>query len=160
MPPRHREPPSPAFAEVRAILQQPWLVDVGEVNGLADQAHERAHLLDPFAASSGLILAGRNGFLVIARPDVGCGVSGLIPNVLMVRSSADDARLNLRVLHELAHAMLDKAHPHHDHADVWALSLALAIPRRVFRLHHLARHVPQWAVRLRRQTANVMPRAA
>jgi len=157
---RRRKLPSPAYAEVHAILERPWLVDVALLEGIADDVHERTDLLDPFAGGSGQIMAAHLGYLVIPRPDVGCGVSGLLPRVLLVRSSADDLRWNLRVLHELAHSLLDEGCPQHSHADAWALTLALAIPRRRFRLHHEARHVPRWAVSLRRLTARAVARAA
>lgn len=157
---RRRKPPSPAYAEVHAILERPWLVDVGLLEGIANDVHERTDLLDPFARASGLMLAAHLGYLVIPRPDVGCGVSGLLPRVLLVRPSAEDGRWNLRVLHELAHALLDEECPQHSHADAWALTLALAIPRRSFRQHHEARHVPRWAVALRRLTARAVARAA
>jgi hypothetical protein len=157
---RRRKQPSPAYAEVHAILERPWLVDVGLLEGIANDVHERTDLLDPFARGSGQILAANLGYLVIPREDVGCGVGGLLPRVLLVRSSADDARWNLRVLHELAHALLDAECDQHSHADVWALTLALAIPRRRFRWHHEARHVPRWAVQLRRLTARAVARAA
>ncbi|MDO9019233.1 MAG: hypothetical protein Q8S73_02775 [Deltaproteobacteria bacterium] len=157
---RRRQLPSPAYAEVHAILERPWLVDAGLLEGIANDVHERTNLPWPFAAGSGQILAAHLEYLVIPRQDVGCGVGGLLPRVLLVRSSADDLRWNLRVLHELAHALLDGECPQHSHADVWALTLALAIPRRSFRLHHEARHVPRWAVALRRLTARVVARAA
>ncbi|MDB4927701.1 MAG: hypothetical protein JWM10_185 [Myxococcaceae bacterium] len=157
---RRRKLPSPAYAEVHAILERPWLVDVGLLEGIANDVHERTDLLDPFARGSGQILAAHLGYLVIPRDDVGCGVGGLLPRVLLVRSSADDLRWNLRVLHELAHALLDEECAQHSHADVWALTLALAIPRRRFRQHQDARHVPRWAVALRRLTARAVARAA
>ncbi|MDB4931583.1 MAG: hypothetical protein JWM10_4067 [Myxococcaceae bacterium] len=155
VPPRRRRLPA-AHAEVHAILARPWLLDAALLEGVAHAAHERADLADPFAGGSGLLLAARLGYVVIARDDVGCGVSGLMPQMLLVRASADDPRWNLRVLHELAHGLLDDAHPHHGHADVWALTLALAIPGRAFRRHHDARHVPRWAVALRRLTSRAV----
>lgn len=145
---------------MRRELLQPWSITAGDADVLAEALHERAQLIDPFARRSGLILAGKNGYLVIPRNDVGCGVSGLVPDVLLVRPSHDEARWNLRVLHELAHARLDAAGPHHTHADVWALTLALAVPRHAYRRHPEARHVPRWAVTLRRQVAQVIARAA
>lgn len=157
---RRRRPSSPAYAEVHAILEQPWRVDVAVLEGLANDAHARVDLADPFARGSGLLLAAHLGYLVIPRPDVGCGGGGLLRGVLLVRTSADDLRWNLRVLHELAHALLNESRVEHGHADVWALTLALAIPRRVYRRHPQARHVPRWAVALRRLTAQVVAPAA
>ncbi len=145
---------------MHAILERPWLVDVAVLEGMANDAHERADLADEFAVGSGLLLAAHLQYLVISRPDVGCGVGGLLPGVLLVRTSADDQRWNLRVLHELAHALLNATRSEHSHADVWALTLALAIPRRAYRRHPQARHVPRWAVALRRLTAKVVAHAA
>ena len=87
----HRPNPrlSPAFFEVHAILERPWLTDAALLEGIANDGHERADLLDPFARGSGLLLATRLGYLVIPRHDVGCGVGGLIPRVLLVRASAE-----------------------------------------------------------------------
>lgn len=49
---------------------------------------------------------------------------------------------------------------HHAHADVWALTLALAVPRRKFRHLDLALHIPRWARIERRFVGMVVERAA
>lgn len=64
------------------------------------------------------------------------------------------------MLHEVAHRVIEPHEPHHSHADVWALTLALAVPRGHLRRIEEAHHVPAWALRLRRQTARAIPRAA
>lgn len=46
------------------------------------------------------------------------------------------------------------------HADVWTLTLMLAIPMRTLRHASLARHIPRWAVRLRRALARSAERMA
>jgi hypothetical protein len=158
---RRRAPPSPAYAEVLAELRKPWRLERGDHELMAEQAHELAELADPFDPMSGLILAARHRYLVLPRTDDGCGVAGLVPGVLLVRPSADDRRFNLRCLHEVGEGLMDRHHKHgHTHADVWALTLALAIPRRAYRRRAEAHHVPQWAVRLRERLANTPRRAA
>ena len=157
---RRRNPPSPAYDEVRLILRQAWKVDPGDLEALATDVHAASELPTEFGRRSGLLLADGQGFLVEPDHHADCGTSGLFPKVLQVRPSADDARWNLRVLHELAHKLLDKHYPNHSHADVWALTLALAIPRASYCRRHEARHVPRWAVALRGETARAVARAA
>lgn len=161
-PRRRRAPPSPAYEEVRRELLQPWRIDVGDHDGIAADVHERCEIGDPFRPLSGLLLAHRSGYLVLPRERPGCGVAGLLPNVLLVRKSSDDRRWNLRALHELAEAILDRPRYRHSHthADAWVLTLALAVPRAAFRRHDEAHHVPRWAVKLREITARVPARAA
>ncbi len=104
------------------------------------------------------------------RHDAQCPVEGLVINphdphaprkrILVVRPRRDARRLALAVLHELAHVLLARSGMPHSHADVWCLTLALALPLRVVR--ELRREgtscartiaaragVPVWAVRIR-----------
>lgn len=82
-----------------------------------------------------------------------------VPGLLFVRPSSDDQRWTIRILHELAHALLRK-YRHHTHADVWALTLALAVPRRKFRHLDIATHIPRWARDARRFVGMIVERAA
>lgn len=150
---RRRPPPSPLLAEVRAHLERPWLLDAAFIEGLASKAHEDAHLRDPFDPASGDVLAARLGYLVIRSHRAACGGGCLLARTLLVCPSADNARWNLRVLHEFAHALLDEEKKTYAESDAWALALALAVPRGVFRRRAEAHHVPRWAVLLREQTA-------
>ena len=140
------------------VLLQPWSVDSGKLESLAEQAHVDAVVLFPFVAA--LVIAVGNRFAVEDHDACGCGVSGLHPRILHVKRSADPQKYNLRVLHELAHALLRQHYPEHTHADVWALTLMLAIPRNAFRHADLAHHVPRWVIGLRRLTSRRVSREA
>lgn len=131
---------------------------MGHIEGLAEHVHELAGLGHPFVP--GELLALRLGYLVLNRAGDDCGGGALLANVLFVRPSADPHRQTLRTLHEVSHRLMDQHHPHHGHADVWALTLALAIPRSAFRQIHQADHVARWVIALRRLTARAVPRAA
>jgi len=155
---RHRRPT--AYAQARAELEHHWRVDVGHIEGLACEAHAHTCMVDPFDPESGEALAARHGYLVLRSPTAVCGGGCLLPGMLTVRPTPCDQLWNLRILHELAHLLLGEHYPQHNHADVWALTLALAVPRGTLRRIGEARHVPPWALRLRRQTARAVPRAA
>lgn len=148
------------YALARAELATAWHVDAGHIEGLARETHAEAHLPDPFDGQSGEAIALALGYLVLRNPAAACGAACLLPGLLSARPSPCDRVWNLRVLHEVAHALLRAHHPHHTHADVWALTLALAVPRGHLQRAGDARHVPAWALRLRRQTARAVPRAA
>lgn len=150
---RRTPPPSPGADEVRKHLEQCWLLDAGFLEGVASKAHEQTHLVDPFDAHSGDVLAARLRYLVIRSHDSVCGGGSLIERTILVRPSADDARWNLRVLHELAHALLTAEKKRFAESDAWALTLALAVPQGALKRLHEARHVPRWALALRRSTA-------
>lgn len=154
---RRRRPLSPAFAEVLAELRAPWRVDVALIEGLAEQAHERGGLGHPFVP--GELLALRLGYLVLNRAGDGCGGGALLANVLFVQPSAEAHRHTLRTLHELAHRLLDQHARDHGHADVWALTLALAVPRSAYRQADHADHVARWVLALRRRTARAVARS-
>lgn len=128
------------------------------IEGLAEHVHELAGLGHPFVP--GELLALRLGYLVLARSGDGCGGGALLADVLFVRPSADPHRQTLRELHELSHRLLEQHHGDHSHADVWALTLALAVPRSAFRQIDQADHVARWVIALRRLTARAVPRAA
>lgn len=154
--PRPRDPHAREF--VHGELRGPWGVDPHKLEDLAVEAHARASVLFPFG--SALRLAVGNRFAVEDHDACGCGVSGLHPRILHVKRSADPQKYALRVLHELAHALLREHYPEHTHADVWALTLMLAIPRPAFRHRDLARHVARWVADLRGLTARKVSRAA
>ena len=156
--PRRRRPT--AYATVRAQLAAPWMADPGHLEGIAAEVHREAHLLDPFDIQSGEALAMSIGCLVLRSPAAVCGAACLLSGVLTVRPDRCDLVWNFNVLHEVAHRVIEPHEPHHSHADVWALTLALAVPRGHLRRIEEARHVPAWALRLRRQTSRAIPRAA
>ena len=161
---------------MRAELRQPWRLTAPELEGIAQAAHDRIEamavneggVIGPWAAASGLlfidaeILALANGFRVVAEPNAGqCGQQGLIPGILYIAATSNELKRALRILHELAHGLLRRLGPgRYTHADTWALTLMLAIPRKSFKHLELARHVPAWVRKLRRALAGVAERLA
>lgn len=144
---------------VERELRGEWSIDCGHLEGDAEEAHQRAVLLYPFADPE--LLAKGHGFVAASMEGVGCGLAGLVPGVLLIRATADAEQWNLRVLHELAHSILRKRYRDaHNHADCWALTLMLACPRSAFRHIGHADHVPAWAMDLRRMTARAVSRVA
>ena len=157
---------------VRAILRQPWSLDPWRLEGIAQSLHDA---LDKLIAQANTVVpidglpdvlfwpaelfVAILGYQVIDETSGPCGQEGLLPGLLFVRPCACDRKWTLRILHELAHALLRK-YRHHTHADVWALTLALAVPRRKFRHLDLAVHIPAWARDERRFLGRMVERAA
>lgn len=150
-------------AVVEAELKGEVLVGLRELEGMAQDAHDRSNLTHPFEPP--VLLASDLHYAVDAVEGAACGRGGLHPFILEVRPSADIRRWNLRVLHELAHALLRawskrREGRKYTHADVWALALMLACPQRSYRDIAMARHVPAWALRLRGTLARAAAQAA
>lgn len=161
---------------MRAELRRPWRLTAPELEGLAQAAHDRIEAMavneggcvNAWAVAAGLlfvdpeVLALANKFWVVTEPDPGqCGQQGLIPGVLYVAATTNELKRALRILHELAHGLLRRLGPgRYTHADTWALTLMLAIPRKSFKHLELARHVPAWVRKLRKALAGVAERLA
>ncbi|MDO9020531.1 MAG: hypothetical protein Q8S73_36740 [Deltaproteobacteria bacterium] len=159
--PRHADPS--AYKQVRAELEGEWKLPLRDVEDLAEAAHREGALEFPFL--SPVLFAATLGYAADPYDGGGCGVTGLSPYILHCRRSADVLRWNLRVLHELAHALLRRWREaregrEYTHADVWGLTLMLAVPRSALKLIDLARHVPQYALKLRGQLARAVRAAA
>lgn len=136
---------------VERELRQPWRIEPWRLEGEAEAAHERAVVLYPFADSE--LLTKGHGLTCVGLEGIGCGVAGLLPRLLLIRSTSSDEAWNLRVLHEFAHYLTREHFTIYSHADVWALTLMLACPRSAFRHIAHADHVPSWALDLRRLVA-------
>lgn len=137
---------------MRAELAGEWKLKLGDLEDLAEEAHRKGALEFPFL--SPVLFAATLGYAADPYHGGGCGITGLSPHVLHVRPSADVLRWNLRVLHELAHALLHRWREaregrEYTHADVWGLTLMLAVPRSALKFIDLARHVPAYALKLR-----------
>jgi hypothetical protein len=161
---------------VRAELRQPWRLTAPELEGIAQRAHDKieamamkaGNVVGPWAMAANLlfvdpeVLALANGFWLVSEPHAGqCGQQGLIPGVLYIAATTKELKRALRILHELAHALLrSQGAGRYTHADTWALTIMLAIPRRSFRHLELARHVPAWVRKLRKALAGVAERLA
>lgn len=145
------------------------------LEGIAQRAHDRleqAILASPsgrlFALANEVIfppaevLAALHGYRVEQEAHWShCGQEGVVPGWLFVQRTPDEAKLALRIFHELAEALLrPRRKGSYTHADAWALTLMLAIPMRTLRHASLARHIPRWAVRLRRALARTAERMA
>lgn len=140
-----------------------WKLKLRDIEDIAEEAHASGALEFPFL--SPVLFAATLGYAADPYHGDKCGVTGLSPRILHVRPSADVLRWNLRVLHELAHALLRRWREaregrEYTHADVWGLTLMLAVPRSAVKLIDLARHVPQYALKLRLMLARAVRTAA
>lgn len=158
-----RHPDPSAYRQVREELTGEWKLKLNFLGDLAEEAHTRGKAGFPFLSS--VLFAACLGYAADPYYGHGCGITGLSPYILHVRPSADLQRWHLRVLHELAHALLRKwaqarEGREYTHADVWGLALMLAVPRSALRTIALARHVPQYALKLRLELARADRAAA
>ncbi len=109
----------------------PLTVDAALLEGIAEHVHEaRDRTVEGFAeslaAGQGVAVETDRGF-----PDGFDGIWDPVTRTVIVRPSRDAALLTLRILHELAHLLLQEQGWRHSHGDVWHLTLALAAPRSV-----------------------------
>ncbi len=144
-------------------LQGEWMFKLRDLEDMAEAVHARGALEFPFL--SPVLLAATLGYAADPYHGDRCGITGLSPHILHVRPSADVLRWNLRVLHELAHALLRRWREaregrEYTHADVWGLTLMLAVPRSAMKFIDLARHVPAYALKLRAMLARAIRTAA
>jgi len=123
-----------------------------DLAAIAEEAHSLADHGLPFPHAEHLALS--EGYLV-ERDCAGdtCGISGLVPHQLFARATKE-RQWNLRVFHELAHALL--AGREHTHGDVWILTLMLAVPAGSVKHTDIAEHIPKWALAKRRRIAREM----
>ena len=131
-------------------------VELVDLAAIAAGVHQRAEQGLPFPHAEHLALSA--GFLV--ERDCGgdsCGISGLVPHTLFAKR-AKEQQWNLRVFHELAHALLSGRE--HTHGDVWILTLMLAVPAGSVKDTDIAEHIPKWALAKRRKIAREMAQMA
>lgn len=175
-PPKARRRAEPdSCARVQAELRHGTLLGLFVLEGIAQKAHDKLEQAILASYSGRLfalaneaifppaeVLAALHGYSVVRETHCAhCGQEGVIPGWLFVQRTPDEAKLSLRILHELAEALLrSRRRGSYTHADVWALTLMLAIPMRALRHASLARHIPRWAVRLRRALARTAERLA
>lgn len=142
----------------------PPRVDRATLESLAEAVYE-ARTADPagrFDRDSARGVALGQGVEVETSGRLPDGVDGLAIlawAVVIVRYSRDNATLALRILHELAHLVLERFGWRHSHADVWYLTLALAAPRSLLGSRHAANGnaldlaalagIPAWAAAAR-----------
>ena len=132
---RRRSGVSGPYAEESALLaiRAGCSRDLGDLKQLAEGKIRRVgqRLLCTHAEHLALSL----GYTVTREAPGGpCGCEGLVPNELFVQR-ARPLMFALRVLHELAHALLRDTT--YTHGDVWVLTIFLAIPAAA--LPHLER---------------------
>jgi len=136
------------------------VADALAVEAIATQTWESAEGTDAEA----LAVAGR----CTVRQDPLAPIEGvlLLCRLIIVRPRRDARRLALAILHELAHALLERAGIVHSHADVWCLALALAAPASIIealrksgdltaRALCAATELPAWAARARLRMGTV-----
>lgn len=128
-------------------LAEPGACDPAVLEGLADHAHDVRDGDGP----EGLALGQGVDVTVRRLPE---GILGFVDGSrILVTPRKNRALMVLVILHELAHLMLRQAGMRHEHSDVWRLTLALAMPRRIARGAPgdlaAAGGVPWWAAKLR-----------
>ena len=132
----------------------PPTLDRATLDGLAEHVYE-ARLSDDAAG-----IAGGQCVDVATDSRLPAGYDGiaLLPlRKVIVRPSHDRYTLTLRILHELAHLLLQELRWRHSHGDVWLLALAIALPPSKMRAHRPANAldaaalgaVPAWAAAVR-----------
>lgn len=146
---RRRSGVSGPYAEESALLaiRAGCSRDLGDLKQLAEGKIRRVgqRLLCTHAEHLALSL----GYTVTREAPGGpCGCEGLVPNELFVQR-ARPLMFALRVLHELAHALLRDTT--YTHGDVWVLTIFLAIPAAALPHLELVVGVPQWTIRERRR---------
>lgn len=150
MPTRRRKPLTHLTAEVlRALVDERKCTPDG-LEGVAQAVIDVAGLGD-FPEPE--LLAAALGYEVARHHFAACGQGTLLGKALVVRPSTCERTFGLRVLHELAHALLAGSGDGHGHGDVWLLTLMLLVPRRVLRRRAVELRGeawgPGWAVDLR-----------
>lgn len=150
------------------VLASPPTIDQAVLEGIAQHAFDArdGNEDDPdpaqrFARDSARGIAKGQGFEVAidgGLPDGFDGIALLKYLLVIVRPSRDGYTLTLRILHELAHLILERLGWRHTHGDVWYLALAMAAPGSMLRelpagvdpldLAALA-GVPAWAASMR-----------
>ena len=120
---------------MRAEMEgDPPRVDRATLESLAEAVYE-ARAADPagrFERDSARGIARGQGVEVDTSDRLPDGVDGLAVlrwMLIIIRGSRDGATTALRILHELAHLVLEQLGWRHSHADVWYLALAMAAPR-------------------------------
>ncbi|MBL8600326.1 MAG: hypothetical protein JNK72_00235 [Myxococcales bacterium] len=104
--------------------------DLALLEAVAEHVHEER--IDDSAVG----LAGGQGVEVAIEPGLPVEVDGLAlksMSLLLVRPAISRSLLSLRIVHELAHLLLDRLGWAHNHGDVWFLTLAIAVPRSMLR---------------------------
>lgn len=100
-------------------------------------------------------------YVVVEEPRVrNRGAANALPGFLLVQKSKSRLKVNVRIAHEWAEDYFHRRGPPYSHADVWALTLMLLIPRRLLQHAELNRHVPRWVVSMRRALARAAEAAA
>lgn len=107
----------------------PPTLDPALIEGLAEHVHEAREGDGPegLAKGQGIDVETDNGL-----PD---GIDGIALeefSLVVVRPSRDRALLRLRILHELAHLVLQRLGMRHSHGDVWALAVAMGAPQSAY----------------------------
>lgn len=136
-----------ALTELAADRDVPdWVIE-----SLGDGHSEAPRDLESLAESVGVSVAYD---LTLPSGIPGLRVSGLV----ILRPHRDPARVMLVGGHEMSHEVLRCLDLGHTHGDVWALTMALVMPRAIVAQHvdpgalAAACCVPWWAARFRLQT--------
>lgn len=136
-----------ALTELAAARDVPaWIVE-----GLGDEHADVPRDLEALAEAVGVSVS--------YDPDLPPGVPGLrVPGLVILCPHGDSARVMIVGTHETSHEIFRELKIAHTHGDVWALTMALAMPRRIAARHRdpgslaAACRVPWWAARFRMET--------
>lgn len=108
----------------------PPTLDAALIEGLAEHVHVARDGDGPEGLARG------QGIDVEVDHGLPPGIDGIAVDrlsLVIVRPSRDRALLMLRILHELAHLVLQRLGVRHSHGDVWALAVAMGAPQSVCR---------------------------
>lgn len=136
-----------ALSELAADRSVPdWIVE-----GFGDEHADVPRDLESIAEAVGVSVA--------YDPDLPPGVPGLrVPGLIILFPHHDNARVMIVGTHESSHDVFRGLGISHTHGDVWALTMALVMPRRLAMRHTdpgslaAACCVPWWAARFRLET--------
>ncbi len=160
---------------VDAELRQPWTFTAAELEGFAQGLHDEidARIALGIGGAAKLqnvprqlfwpptLLVEALDYVVVEEERVpNQGAANALPKFLIVEKSESRRKVNLRIAHEWAEDYFAQRGGDYSHADVWALTLMLLIPRRMLAHAELNRHVPRWVAKKRRALAREAARAA
>lgn len=145
-----------AMAAIEEVVEGCQVCSVWDLERLAEAAHQR--LEDDATAEA---LAAAHGLAVAREQDLPRGVPAMrLGDVILSRGHRLRGLATLLILHELAHVLLERSGFTHTHADVWYLTLSLAMPLARWRKMRreapkLFEDLPAWSIALRSQMPTV-----
>ena len=140
----------PIAQEARAALADGLSLDACAIEGAAEQLLREA----PDVSAEGLCEAMGGTLTARLMPEELPALAS-VGGIVVVDPRLPPSVWRVAVIHESAHVLLDLTHPHARHSDVWALTLAILMPRALARRYPTAgglaaaAGVPLWTASLR-----------